>query len=46
MKTPTSIQDALEIVRQDPQLDEPEHARLKAAMLERFGRSLELASVG
>jgi ATP-dependent DNA helicase RecG len=38
--------DAWEIVRKDPQFEQPEHAKLRDAMLRRFGAALELATVG
>jgi ATP-dependent DNA helicase RecG len=38
--------DAREVVEIDPGLHRPEHAGLKAAVLARYGQSLELAEVG
>ncbi|MCS7047480.1 MAG: helicase-related protein, partial [Gemmataceae bacterium] len=38
--------DALELVRSDPHLARPEHARLRRAVLERYGQKLDLASIG
>jgi len=38
--------DARQMVRQDPQLEQPQHQRLRQAMHRRFGAALELADVG
>jgi ATP-dependent DNA helicase RecG len=38
--------DAFALVAADPGLRRPEHARLRAAVLERYGRTLDLAAIG
>ncbi|HEX7448496.1 MAG TPA: ATP-dependent DNA helicase RecG, partial [Pirellulales bacterium] len=38
--------DAQQLVREDPGLSRPEHARLRAMVLRRYGRVLELGDVG
>jgi hypothetical protein len=38
--------DAFEVVAADARLRNPEHAGLRAAVLERYGQTLELAEVG
>ncbi len=39
-------QDALELIQQDPGLQLPEHAGLRAAVLARYGKALSLAGIG
>jgi ATP-dependent DNA helicase RecG len=38
--------DALALVADDPRLRKPEHAPLRLAVLDRYGKSLELAGIG
>ena len=38
--------DALALVAADPGLSQPEHARLRRQMLQRYGKVLELGDVG
>jgi ATP-dependent DNA helicase RecG len=42
----TARDDALQILRDDPRLKNPEHARLRAKLIEMFGETLQLAQVG
>jgi ATP-dependent DNA helicase RecG len=39
-------EDALELVKSDPGLSKPEHKLLRATVLERYGKRLQLAEVG
>jgi hypothetical protein len=38
--------DAFALVAADPGLRRPEHALLRAAVLERYGKTLDLAEIG
>ena len=38
--------DALELLNDDPKLRKPEHAKLRAALIQMFGDTLPLAQVG
>ncbi len=39
-------QEATEIVRSDPELSQPEHTAIARALVERYGRTMELIEVG
>jgi len=42
----TARRDAFALVAGDPDLRQPEHALLRAAVLERYGKTLDLAEIG
>jgi ATP-dependent DNA helicase RecG len=42
----TARKDAFALVAEDPGLRRPEHALLRAAVLERYGKTLDLAEIG
>jgi ATP-dependent DNA helicase RecG len=39
-------EDAIELIAEDPELNRPEHALLRTAVISRYGQTLNLASVG
>jgi len=41
-----ALSDAVELVRSDPGLSRPEHAKLRKQMLSRYGAVLNLGDVG